>query len=451
MMSALSLSTIAEKTGGQVAQDVTFSGVCTDTRSIQHGDLFVALNGENFNGNLFVNDAANSGAVAAVVSDTVDTSIPCLQVEDSRLALGLIAKANRQQFSGPLVGLTGSAGKTSTKEMVASILSGVGEVLATRGNLNNEIGVPQTLLQLETSHDYAVVEMGASKKGDIAYLMQFVEPTISVLTNAMPVHIEGFGSLEAIGKTKGEIFEGLVVDDTAVINLDDKFYQQWREQAGAASIVTFSKSHVEADFYASDIALLPAGLTSFILHSPVGNVSISLSVLGEHNVMNALAAAAAAMAAGAGLDDIKKGLEKVKPVNGRLKAFSQSDQTIIDDTYNASPGSMKAAIDVLAGFAGVRCLIMGTMSELGDMAISGHQEVAEYAREKGIEQLVVVGEYAGLVAQAFGKDCATYNEMSELLTVINSIEAATILIKGSRSARMERAVQALLANNGRQQ
>ncbi|WP_339339464.1 UDP-N-acetylmuramoyl-tripeptide--D-alanyl-D-alanine ligase [uncultured Oceanicoccus sp.] len=450
-MSTLSLSAIAAQTGGEVIEDVTFSRVCTDSRGVQDGDLFVALSGENFNGNLFVNDAANSGAVAAIVSDPVDACIPCLQVEDSRLALGLIAKANRQQFFGPVVGLTGSAGKTSTKEMVASILSEMGKVLATDGNLNNEIGVPQTLLQLEVSHDYAVVEMGAGKKGDIAYLMQFVEPTISILTNAMPVHIEGFGNLEAIAKTKGEIFAGLAEDDTAIINLDDQFYQQWRQQAGAASIISFSKNQPQADFYASDITLLPAGLTSFNLHSPIGDTSISLSVLGEHNVVNALAAAAAAMAAGAGLDEIKSGLENVQPVNGRLKAFYHNDQTIIDDSYNASPGSMKAAIDVLAGFTGERCLIMGTMSELGDMALSGHREVAEYAKAKGIEQLIVVGEYAELVAETFGKGCQSYNVMSELLPLVNSIEATTLLIKGSRSARMERAVQALLTNHGRQQ
>lgn len=455
MMSALSLATIAAQTGGKVkqnvTQDVTFSRVCTDTRSIKKGDLFVALSGENFNGNLFVNEAANSGAVAAVVSDATEASIPCLQVEDSRLALGLIAKANREQFTGPLVGLTGSAGKTSTKEMVASILSEMGNVLATRGNLNNEIGVPQTLLQLEPSHDYAVVEMGASNKGDIAYLMQFVEPTISVLTNAMPVHIEFFGSLETIGQTKGEIFEGLADTGTAIINLDDQFYQQWCAQAGSSSITTFSKNNTEADFYASDITLQPAGLTSFVLHTSSSAISISLSVLGEHNVMNALAAAAAAVAAGASLENVKNGLEKVQPVTGRLKAYSQGGQTVIDDTYNASPGSMKAAIDVLVGFAGVRCLIMGTMGEMGDMTVSSHKEVAEYAKEKGVEQVLAVGEYAEIVAQTFGHGCVAHNDMSELLPVLETIKATTILIKGSRSARMERVVEALLATNGRQQ
>ncbi|ARN74716.1 UDP-N-acetylmuramoyl-tripeptide--D-alanyl-D-alanine ligase [Oceanicoccus sagamiensis] len=451
MMSTLSLSAIAEKTGGQLSQDMQFSRVCTDTRSIQPGDLFVALSGENFNGNLFVNEAANSGAVAAIVNEAVDASIPCLQVSDARLALGLIAKANRQQFTGPLVGLTGSAGKTSTKEMVASILSEMGEVLATRGNFNNEVGVPKTLLELESKHDYAVVEMGASNNGDIAYLMQFAEPTISVLTNAMAVHIEGFGSLENIGKTKGEIFEGLSASGTAIINLDDQFYSQWREQAGAASIVTFSKHNTAADFYASDIALQTGGDMSFILHTPTGTQAVNLAILGEHNVMNAVAASAAAAAAGAGLDTIKNGLEKVKPVNGRLKSFAHQGQTIIDDTYNASPGSMKAAIDVLMGFSGEHCLIMGTMGELGDMAISAHKEVAEYAAEKGVEQVLAVGEYAELVVQSFGKQAVAYSDMSELLLDIHRIQSSVILIKGSRSARMERAVEALLASNGRQQ
>lgn len=444
-MSALSLSHVAKETGGQLLGDASFVNVCTDTRSLQQGDLFVALGGDNFDGNRFVAAAANGGACAAIISADADVDIPTVQVTDTRMALGIIARMNRRQFNGPVIALTGSAGKTTTKEMVASILAEMGAVLATKANLNNEIGVPLTLLAIDKQHDYAVVEMGASRAGDIAYLTQFAEPTISVLTNAMPVHIEGFGNVETIAKTKGEIFECLPANGAAVINLDDRFCSQWRQQAGAAVVTTFSKANTAADFYASEIQLHNTGVTSFNLHAQGKNIAINLGLLGEHNIVNALAASVAAVAAGASLAQLKLGLEKVQPVSGRLKPFVHSGQTIIDDSYNASPGSVKAAIDVLAGFTGMRCLVLGTMGELGDMASASHREVAVYAREKGIEQFVMVGEYAELAVAAFGAGGRAYVELDQLLSALDVLmPSSVILIKGSRSARMERAVDALL-------
>ena len=448
MIAALSLVEIVKETGGELTADARFERVCTDTRTLQTGDLYVALTGKHFNGNQFVAEAANAGAIAAVVSEEVVAPIPQLKVADSRLALGLIARSNRRLFTGPLIGLTGSAGKTTTKEMVASILAEQGLVLATAGNLNNEIGVPQTLLQINAEHQFAVIEMGASRSGDIAYLGQFVEPTISVLTNAMPAHIEGFGDIATVAKTKGEIFECLPAGGVAVLNMDDDFYLQWLQQASNARVVTFSKSNVSADFYASNIALKNNTVTTFDLHAKQQGINVKLALLGEHNVVNALAAAAAAMAAGASLEQVKAGLEKVSPVAGRLKTWVGSDLTVIDDSYNASPGSVNAAIDVLAGFPGRRCLVLGAMAELGEQAEQCHMDVARYARQQGIEQLLAVGEYAEQMLAVFNHKGKAYKRQDQLLLEIEQVlDAAVVLIKGSRSAQMERVVSRLLENN----
>ncbi len=453
MMSALPLSEIVREIGASVKQgvvlnDMTIHSVCTDTRQIKTGDLFVALSGDNFDGNQFVAQAAEGGAVAAVVSQLQASDLPQLRVDDTQLALGRIAHANRRQFSGSVIALTGSAGKTTCKEMVASILAEKGEVLATKANLNNEIGVPLTLLQIAPEHEFAVVEMGAARAGDIAYLTQFAEPDISVLTNAMPVHIEGFGSLQTIANTKGEIFECLSEDGVAVINMDDAFASQWRDQAARAEIVSFSKTNSAADVFASNIMLTTSGSMTFSLHSHQGVIDISLQLLGQHNVTNALAAAAAALAAGAELAQVKTGLEKVQPVYGRLKAITLKHALLIDDSYNANPESVKAAIDVLKHCEGKRCLVLGTMGELGDMAESGHLEVAHYAREQGIEKMLAVGEFALAQLEAFAGKGKAYTKAEELLQDLNQFKGATaILVKGSRSARMERIVEALQHNN----
>jgi UDP-N-acetylmuramoyl-tripeptide--D-alanyl-D-alanine ligase len=330
--------------------------------------------------------------------------------------------------------------------MIASILACKAKVLATKGNLNNEIGVPLTLLQIDSSYQYAVIEMGASRAGDIAYLCQFAEPDIALLTNAMPAHIEGFGDVDTIAQTKGEIFAGLSSTATAVINFDDQYYAQWCQQAASASLVSFSKSNAAADFYATGIKQSTTGRCDFVLHSMQGGVPVSLPLLGEHNVANAVAAAAAAMAAGASMQQVKEGLEKISAVSGRLKAERCGDRTLIDDSYNANPGSVMAAIDVLSGFVGQRCLVLGTMGELAD------QQVAAYARDKGIEQFIAVGDYAALMCAEFGGQSKAYSQMEPLLAEHDQlINASVVLIKGSRSARMERLLVAMRTNTERGQ
>ncbi|MEE8060008.1 MAG: UDP-N-acetylmuramoyl-tripeptide--D-alanyl-D-alanine ligase [Pseudomonadales bacterium] len=459
MMSALALSDIALAVGGHLEGDARFDHVCTDTRTLQAGDLFVALVGDNFDANSFVAQAANSGAVAAVVSrrpelsssenspekSNPEQSIPHLLVGDTRVALGCIARSNRRQFTGPVIALTGSAGKTTCKEMIASILAECGLVLSTRGNLNNEIGVPLTLLEISQEHQYAVIEMGASRAGDIEYLAQFVEPDVALVTNAMPVHVASFGGIETIAQTKGEIFKSLAVDGIAVINLDDPHASQWQQQAAGRRVFHFSKDNSQAEVYARNIQLHSSGETSFTLCSVDGEVEIQLALLGEHNIQNALAASASAIAADATLDQVKCGLAKVRPVAGRLKSICLPGLRVIDDSYNASPGSVKAAIDVLVSFSGRRCLLLGTMGELGAEAERLHREVASYARDKGVEQFIVVGEFAEMMAQVFGPPASSFKTMDNLLAVLNKqLCADVVLVKGSRFTRMERVVDTLV-------
>jgi UDP-N-acetylmuramoyl-tripeptide--D-alanyl-D-alanine ligase len=450
MMSAMTLSQVAQAMSLTAQGDAEFLQVCSDTRSIQSGDLFVALSGEHFDGNQFVAEAVNKGAVAAVVNQPPETEVPYLQVEDTRLALGLVARYNRRQFNKPLVALTGSAGKTTTKEMLAAILSEAGSTLSTDANLNNEIGVPQTLLRISQEHQFAVIEMGAARSGDIAYLCQFAEPTIGMVTNAMSAHMEGFGSLENVAKTKGEIFEGVAADGVAIINLDSSFAQQWKEQSGNRKTITFGLENEQADVRACSMQVVAGQGTRFTLCCSLGEVDVQLSLLGRHNVGNALAATAAAIAAGASLEQIQRGLNKVKAVAGRLHCL-QADAgfTLIDDSYNANPGAVKAAIDVLADCKGQRCLVLGAMAELGDQAADLHREVGAYAKEKAIDQLMAVGEFADQVIAGFGSAGASFTTVEQLLSQKNRLENTDVmLVKGSRSAKMERVVQAFCDGNG---
>lgn len=448
MMSALALSDIAVLVGGRVTGQAHVDHVCTDTRALQPNSLFVALQGENFDGNRFAVQAVNDGAAAAVVSRSPECAIPHVLVDDTRQALALIARENRRQFSGPVVALTGSAGKTTCKEMIASILAECGQVLATKGNLNNEIGVPLTLLTIDSHHQYAVIEMGASRPGDIQYLMQFAEPAVALVTNAMPAHMASFGSLDAIVKTKGEIFEYLSADGIAVVNFDDPAAAQWRQQSASQKIIYFSQSNSSADIYARHIQQRECGEVSFTLCTTDAEVAISLPLLGEHNIANAVAAAAAAIAVGADLNQVKKGLQSVEAVAGRLKVIRLSALTVIDDSYNASPGSVTAAIDVLATFPGKRCLLLGTMAELGADAERLHGEVAAYARDKGIEQLILVGEYAKGMAKIFGPMASSFDILENLLPVLSQqLTADVVLVKGSRFTRMERVVDMLVSSS----
>lgn len=445
MMAVMSLSKIVAETGGSLSADVDFSRVSTDTRNIQEGDIFVALVGDKYDGNKFVKEAQSKGASAVVVNSASDCDIPQWVVNDSKVAYGVIAKSNRRLFSGVVIGLTGSAGKTSTKEMIAAILSQCGSVLATKSNFNNEVGVPLTLLEINTDHKYAVIEMGASAVGDIRYLSQFVEPDIALVTNARAVHIEGFGDIDSIAATKGEIFESLTDAGIAVVNKDDDYFDLWTRQAGTAKVVSFSRSNNAANFYAQDIHVNNVGTTRFTLCCDQQEIEINLQLLGKHNVTNAIAATAVAMMAGADLQQVKVALDNICPVPGRLETKIAGDLMVIDDTYNASPASVNAATDVLAGLSGKRTLILGTMGELGSKAGELHKRVASYAKNAGIDQMLAVGEFSKLMVAEFDGLSKSFNNTEELIAELNLLDGSdVVLIKGSRSAHMEKVVEALI-------
>lgn len=442
-MQPLALSEVALATGGQLhGEDRRFSSVSTDSRRVSDQALFVALQGERFDGNDYVGAAAEGGARAALVSREPTTDIPHVLVGDSRFALGQVAALNRQAFDGPLVAITGSSGKTSCKEMLTAIFARAGSVLATEGNLNNEIGVPLTLLRLAPEHEYAVIEMGASALGDIRYLCDFAHPTVSVLTNAQSAHLEGFGSLENVARTKGEIYEALRADGTAVINFDDGFCELWQTMAADKQRLFFSIDNSAADVYARDLRESLLEGQHFTLVSPAGEIDMSLPLLGRHMVGNALAAAAAALAVGVSLDVIRQGLADVRPVQGRLFVRQSDGVLVIDDSYNANPGSVRAAIDVLKSSSGRRHLVLGHMAELGERAEQEHRDIAAYASESGICRLWLVGAYAPAMAAEFGEAAEVFESREALGAALlqQVAEGDVLLVKGSRSAGMEQVV-----------
>ena len=445
MMAALSLGQIAKVTGGELlGDDCPVSSLSTDSRKIDSGSAYLALSGERFDGHDFVVEAAARGATSAIVSKPVRVDLPRVQVKNSLLALGQIAAINREAFSGPVVALTGSCGKTSCKEMLAAILRRSKAVLATDGNLNNEIGVPLTLLGIGVDHDIAIIEMGAAKRGDIAYLCQFAKPDIALITNAAPAHLEGFGSLQAVADTKGEIYQSLRQDGTAVINADDRFADQWRKSTAAQRVLSVSRFNSESDFFASDIRITERG-TAFQLHAPGEVAEVTLSVLGVAMVSNALLAAAAAWAAGAGMREIVEGLASVKAVKGRLHLQSFPQLNLVDDSYNANPASVAAAIDVLASFKGRRVLVLGDMAELGGETEQLHSEVGAYAAQQGIDRVLTCGALSQFTARAAGAIARHFPDKNALISDLNAeLQAGdSVLVKGSRSAGMEVVVKAI--------
>jgi len=427
---------------------ISFSGINTDTREVVPGQLFVALSGPHFDGHDFVAYAVQKGAVAVVVTQPVDTVVPQIIVSDSQRAYAQLAANWRQQFAIPLIAVTGSNGKTTVKEMLAAIMSCKGSVLATQANFNNEVGVPRTLLALRAEHVAAVIEEGASGPGDIAYLTAFVQPTVAIVTNAAGAHLEGFGSVDVVAKTKGEIFENLPANGVAIINADDVFAGLWQTQAKPRAIVRFSLS-AEAEGDAGVDAEVRGVLTTdgtLQIFTPAGEVQVTLPLEGRHNAANALAATAAALAAGASLANVKTGLESMKPVSGRLqrKAGIHGAQ-IIDDTYNANPASLNAALDVLAQCRGDHYLALGDMAELGAKAVEYHQQAGYQARKTGVSRLYAVGEYSLYAVQAFGEHGQHFTAQDELISHLQEDlrEDVTLLVKGSRSAHMENVVTAL--------
>jgi UDP-N-acetylmuramoyl-tripeptide--D-alanyl-D-alanine ligase len=444
------LAELARVTGGVLSgSNAAFGAVISDSRALEPGALFVALRGERFDGHQFVPEAQQKGAAGALVERQVAAALPQVVVPDALAGLTAFAAAWRRAFDGRVVGITGSNGKTTVKEMTGAILACEGPTLVTRGNLNNHIGVPLTLCRLEASHRYAVVEMGANHQREIAHLAAIGRPDVGLVINAGPAHLEGFGGLEGVAKGKGEMFEALGIDGTAVINADDRFAAYWHGLArGAGRIVTFGMRE-RADFSAQDVQSRASDgvfVSEFQLVTPVGRRTATLALAGEHNVMNALAAAAAAHAAGAGLDAIVEGLGRVRAVSGRLEVKQVSGGArLIDDSYNANPGSVRAGLRALAALEGQHWLVLGEMRELGEESAQMHAEIGEFARQSGVSRLLAVGDDARHAVEAFGAGATWFASVEDLIASLRAELApgVTVLVKGSRSNRLERVAAAL--------
>lgn len=431
-----------------VGGDAVFRSVGIDSRAMEVGALFVALRGPHFDGHDYVVEAGGRGAVGAMVAHALDVELPQLVVRDPRTALGTLAAHHRGRLRIPVIAVTGSNGKTTVKEMLGSILHSLGEVLITRGNRNNDLGVPLTLLQIDDRHAGAVIEMGANHPGEIAVLSRMAAPTVALITNAGSAHLEGFGALEGVARAKGEIFEGLAVQGTAVINADDPHAALWRRLAGAGrNVLTFGVERA-ADVHADALTVLPDASSRFTLETPQGSVPVTLPLPGRHNVLNAAAAAAAALAAGADLDSIRTGLAAAHGAPGRLQVrAARAGARILDDTYNANPASLAAALDTLAVLPGAHWLVLGDMAELGPEAAALHAQVGRRARASGVERLYATGTLSRDAARTFG---AGARHFSDTASLAQALEAAlrpgvTVLVKGSRSMAMDRVVGALIA------
>lgn len=452
MLKPLLLSEVAATLNGRlVSADSRFNGVSIDSRAIAQGQLFIALTGPRFDGHDYLNEVAAKGAVAALVEREVpESALPQLVVKDTREALGQLGALNRAGYDKPVAAITGSSGKTTVKEMLACILRTRGPVLATKGNLNNDLGVPLTLLELTLEHTAAVIELGASRVGEIAYTVAMTKPRVAVLNNAGTAHVGEFGGPEKIVEAKGEIIEGLDADGVAVLNLDDKAFGIWQARAAGRKVLSFSLDNAQADFYASALVRDARGCQGFKMHTPLGAEQVQLNLLGSHNVANALAAAAAAYALGVSLFGIKTGLEAVLPVKGRAVAqLTSTGLRIIDDTYNANPTSMCAAVDILAGFSGRTVLVLGDIGELGEWAEQGHREVGAYAADK-VSALYAVGPLMAHAVAAYGHQARHFANQADLIEALRTEHETntTILIKGSRSAAMENVVAALCGPSG---
>ena len=444
-MMAGTLFQAAESMNGTLhGNDLSFRGVSTDTRSLKPGQLFVALQGPNFDGTKFVRQAAECKAAGAVVGQPVDTDLPTIIVDDTLAALGNLASYWRQQMQATVVGITGSNGKTTVKELLASCLSISEPTLATHGNLNNEIGLPLMLLRMGERHRYAVIEMGANHPGEIAYLTSLASPRIVAITNAAPAHLEGFGSVEGVARAKGEILVGDQSPECAILNADDDYFDYWSSLVGDAEIISFGLS-AEADVRASSIEATDHG-SGFTLHVPDGQFSVELSLQGKHNVLNACGAAAIARALGISDQQIKKGLEAVQPFHGRLQPVRSSSRAVLfDDSYNANPVSVQAAAEFLAAQDGVSWLVLGDMAELGADGVLLHAHTGWVVRESGVTNLLATGPLSKHTVEAFGDNGRWYESIERLICDLGTSigEGDVVLVKGSRSMGMERVVDAL--------
>lgn len=450
-MIRVSLQTLADALNAElIGTDTQIDSVTTDTRQVTQGGLFIALKGEKFDAHDFAADAVKAGAGALLVSKHLPVEVPQLVVADTRIALGQLGGWVRQQVPARVVGLTGSSGKTSVKEMTAAILRECGNVLYTAGNFNNDIGVPLTLLRLTAEHDFAVIEMGANHLGEIAYTTALARPETALVNNLSAAHLEGFGSLAGVARAKGEIFDGLPEDGIAVINADNNDWANWQHKLDSKTVWRFSPTFGEGiDFSATDVKISPLN-TAFTLHSPQGSINVSLPVPGRHNIANALAAAALAMSVGASPENVRAGLATLQSVKGRLFPIALSEgKTLLDDSYNANVGSMTAAAQVLSEMPGYRVMAVGDMAELGAESESCHRQVGEAIRDAGIDKVFSIGHDSRIISDVSG--CGEHLEDKAALTarltsLLSEHAVITVLIKGSRSAAMEQVVRALQEN-----
>ena len=436
----MSLSHAAHILGCEPLQsDIAFTGITSDSRKVRPGMLFAALPGENFDGHDYIQQAMELGAVAALVCRKVDTGLSVLKVEDVLVAMGVLAGYWRGQCRARVVGITGSNGKTTVKEMVASVLRQVGSVLATKGNYNNELGLPLTLFQLNKSDDFAILEMGASNPGDIAYLAGIARPQIGLVTNIGPAHLQGFINVEGVARAKGELYAALPQDGTAIINAAEPWVDLWLNTNKAGSVSYFNgddENHIQTRQEGEQL----------VVHTPVGEFPLRLPLPGLHNLTNALSATAICLALDVSLNDIKSGLEAVKPVPGRLSLVNaRSGWTVIDDTYNANPASLYAALQVLSSQQGEPWLVLGDMKELGVDSRKMHAELGDAARSFGVKRLFALGEASTATVEAFGDMAVHFNSRDRLIhTLRDQLKpGVACLVKGSRSMGMEHVVSAI--------
>ena len=448
-LTPLTLARIAHCGEGRlVGEDRVFDCISIDSRNLPPGALFAALKGERFDGHDFGLAAAEHGACGLLVERELPVDLPQVIVRDTLGALTACAREQRRRFRGPVIGVTGSNGKTTTKEMIGAIVGELGPSLVTKGNLNNHIGVPLTLLGLNERHQHAVIEMGANHLGEIAHLASMAAPTVGLVTNAGAAHLEGFGSLEGVAEGKGELFAGLSRDGVAVINADDQFAESWRATAAGRRIVTFGLER-PADFTAQDIrdSIGEAGPSQeFNLVSPGGTERARLALAGRHNLYDALGASAAAHAAGVALTIIVRGLALMKAVKGRLEFKPAiNGALLVDDSYNANPGSLRAGLDAFRVPGKTRWLVLGDMMELGPASGELHAEVGRYARVSGISRLLAFGPQSRAAASAFGAGGIWFETIEDLIDEARRSLTAdvVVLVKGSRANRLERVTAAL--------
>jgi UDP-N-acetylmuramoyl-tripeptide--D-alanyl-D-alanine ligase len=452
-MITLRLTTLAAALNAQlIGEDIEINAVSIDSRTLHEGSLYVAIKGAQFDGHTFINTAVQKGAKALLVEHLTDSKLPQLIVKNTRLAFAQLANLWRQKSQATLFAITGSNGKTTVKEMLLAILSVNDLVLATKGNLNNDIGVPLTLLRLSEKHRYAVVEMGANHAGEIAFSSRYAEADIALINNVGDAHLEGFGSEKGVAIAKGEIITGLKSSGIAILNQEDKFYPLWLKMLNQRQHYRFSLTNPSADVYASKIGSSVKKNkfnTQFTLHYRSENIPIRLNLAGNHNVNNAIAAATAALAIDISLSQIQQGLALVSPVKGRLQPkLSRYGNLVIDDSYNANPSSLKVALDVLTSCAGEPWLILGAFGELGKNSLEIHQQLGKLIREYGVKRLFTVGDPTQETVNTFGEGGVFFDSQNSLIETLQTHLQGheVLLIKGSRSQQMEKVAAALIDN-----